>query len=190
MTAEAANSLSAFGFLTAIDDAQHGLFGGYLIVSRVGRPLEFHCTTPVLPNPAQKILFGASLGPYLLGDLIGRTLLEKAQLPVQVVLTDQVDMLSISDEIRSPMALLIESDDATERSDKPLQQTECRIGRYTLKGSERREWNKDTLASLLEDLVVNVALAEPFQRIREAIAEAQRITDPRDEPGDESLAAA
>ena len=54
-------SLPAIGFLTVTRDLEQGLFGGYLLLNALGRPLEFHCTAPVRPNRAQEILYGPTL---------------------------------------------------------------------------------------------------------------------------------
>ena len=69
-------SLLAIGFLTVTRDVEQGLFGGYLVLNFLGRPLEFHCTAPVRPNRAQEILYGPTLDPYLVGERIGQALLE------------------------------------------------------------------------------------------------------------------
>lgn len=58
MASPAGKSTIALGFLTVVEHKQHGLFGGYLVLNQVGRPLEFHCTAPVKPNRAQEILYG------------------------------------------------------------------------------------------------------------------------------------
>ena len=46
-TGGAAAAPRAYGFLTAVESGSHGVFGGYLLVDPLGRPLEFHCTAPV-----------------------------------------------------------------------------------------------------------------------------------------------
>ena len=74
------NSGCALGFLTVVDSPQHGLFGGFLLLNGGGRPLEFHCTAPVKANRAQRILYGPTLMPYLYGEQIGRTLVEKSKI--------------------------------------------------------------------------------------------------------------
>ena len=53
------------GFLSVLDDEELGAIGGYLVLSRNGRPLEFHCTSPVRANRAQQILYGPTLQPFL-----------------------------------------------------------------------------------------------------------------------------
>ena len=61
---------TTFGYLSALESAEHGYFGGYLIVSPLGRPLEFHCTAPVRPSRAQANPLWPTLEPYLLGEQI------------------------------------------------------------------------------------------------------------------------
>ena len=84
-----AKSMTALGFLTVIEDAPSGLFGGFLVLDLAGRPLEFHCTAPVKANRAQQILYGPTLESFLYGDHIGASLLEKAKAGVEVVVTNR-----------------------------------------------------------------------------------------------------
>jgi len=189
MDVAASNSLPAFGFLTAVEDDSHGLFGGYLVLSELGRPLEFHCSTPVSPSKAQKILYGSTLRSYVLGELIGQTLINKAQLPVLAVLTDLEEMLSLglvwqgklawvapkaalsSAAPRQPVG--IEADSRPSGSDSP----ELELGKYRLVGSSTCNWSEAALGEVLAPLASSVELAEPFERIHEAIQEAQRVTE-------------
>jgi hypothetical protein len=85
---------TTFGFLSTLETPGHGYFGGYLIVSYLGRPLEFHCTSPVRPSRAQEILYGRSLQPYLLGEQISGTLMQAAKLTPLLILTDQSAILT------------------------------------------------------------------------------------------------
>ena len=80
MPHESPSQETTFGYLSTLESAEHGYFGGYLIVSPLGRPLEFHCTAPVRPSRAQEILYGPTLQPYLLGEQICGALLEAAKL--------------------------------------------------------------------------------------------------------------
>ncbi len=66
---------AGIGFLSVIEHDELGLFGGYLVLNMAGRPLEFHCTSPVRPNRAQEILYGPTLRPFLFGEQIGQALL-------------------------------------------------------------------------------------------------------------------
>ena len=180
MDIAAPNSLPAFGFLTVVEDDQHGFFGGYLVLSELGRPLEFHCSTPVLPSQAQKILYGSTLRSYVLGELIGQILVKKAQLPVQVVLTDLEEMLSLGLVWQGTLAWVEPSNVAPEEAGArtaEVESPEIQLGRYRLVGSSTCCWSREALRAALSPLVTHVDLAEPFERVHEAIQEAQRVTE-------------
>lgn len=194
MDPEASKPLTAFGFLTAVEDPLHGFFGGYLVVSERGRPLEFHCSTPVLPSEAQRILYGASLRPYLLGELIGQTLVAKAQVPVQAVLTDVPEMRSLHGACDCPVAWLrhaeLLADEGLCHVDSPAAVPEFVLGNHRLTGAANCCWQPEALRDALAPLTAQLDLAEPFERIREAIREAQRVTEHPGEREHESSAAA
>ena len=82
------------GFLTVIDQFP-GLTGGYLVLNGAGRPLEFHCTQPLSPDKIQQILYGDTLQPFLYGERIAQTLLQRSKLPVLSILTDHVAVLPV-----------------------------------------------------------------------------------------------
>ena len=194
MAPEASQPTPAFGFLTAVEDTRHGFFGGYLVLSERGRPLEFHCSTPVLASQAQQILYGATLRPYLLGELIGETLVAKSQLPVQAVLTDLEEMQSLA-LLRSEAIAWLRPNETTSAlppspSDDRLAAPELTLGNYRLSGSTTCHWQADWLRDTLAPLATHVDLMEPFERIREAIREAQRVTEPMSDNEHESSAAA
>jgi len=187
MDVDGANPLAAYGFLTVLEDSQHGLFGGYLVLTHQGRPLEFHCSTPVLPTRAQKILYGPSLRPYVLGDLIGQSLLDKAQQPVLAILTDMREILALEHPglvacVAGPSPQTSSAgatDDLNCRSNEgrePADDAEVTLAGYRLIGNSSAGCAGNSLCETLMPLVENVDLAEPFERIREAIREAQRIS--------------
>ena len=96
----------ALGFLTVVENPQLGLLGGYLVLNLRGRPLEFHCTTPVKPNRAQQILYGPTLEPYLYGEQIGQTLVAKASIKPLAVCTDLPAVLALRQHVPLPVALV------------------------------------------------------------------------------------
>ena len=77
------------GFLTVVEHPQFGLCGGYLLLNFAGRPVEFHCTTPIKPNRAQEILYGPTLESFLYGEQIGRTLIQQGGQSPLTVFTDR-----------------------------------------------------------------------------------------------------
>lgn len=97
------NTIGFIGFLTIIEHPRHGFIGGYLVLNPAGRPIEFHCTTPVRANRAQEILYGSSLYPYLYGEQIAQTLVSKSKTTVNFLLTDQLPVLALQDFISFPV---------------------------------------------------------------------------------------
>jgi len=187
-----------FGYLSAVQSLDYGYFGGYLIVSAIGRPLEFHCTAPVLPSRAQQILYGPTLGPYLIGDQIGGALLGAAKLTPRLILTNQGAMVGLRAPARVPIVLLLgadepqdvtpgvspaQNDDAGASGQRAVEADEGHaswcfpfvVANHRLQLPPGYEAERDTVVKLLTFLSERVELAEPFDRIHEAIREAQRI---------------
>jgi hypothetical protein len=187
MPSESACRETTFGYLSALETVEHGFFGGYLLIARSGRPLEFHCTSPVRPNRAQQILYGPTLRPCLLGEQIGGTLVEKAAIKPQLVLTDQAAVLSLRSQIDVPIVYVVGLADLesnrvpdAESASTVATGTVVEPRRFNLNGNSCElargyESEKEMVAMLLTDLAQHVELMEPFGRIHEAIREAQRI---------------
>ena len=244
MDADNAQSLARFGFLTVLESPAHGLFGGYLVLSPQGRPLEFRCSTPVAVSRAQEILYGPTLRPYLLAEVVGQALLDGATLGVQAILVDLPEALPLSylrgepvfcvggqelpsgllpsmgrvregccasdeslKQMTSSSYQQLHSPSATQPSspalptegegagsdfnnpivDEPLGPSWLR----RLRVAPGCEHFLAQAAELLAPLVAHVDLAEPFDRIRSALVEAQAASlDEHEEPADELGAAA
>src|SRR6516225_9688324 len=106
MTANAKPDQLRLGFLTTIEVPEKGYVGGLLVTNHCGRPLEFQCTVPVRPNATQTILYGPTLAPFILGELIGGTLVEKAGVKPQLILTDRAQILELRNHVEQPVALV------------------------------------------------------------------------------------
>jgi hypothetical protein len=186
MDAANGNSLAATGFLTALEDPAHGWFGGYLLLSQLGRPLEFHCTTPIEPTRAQQILYGPTLQSHLLGEVIGRTLVRQPKLPVQAVLTDCPEMLNLSlyqQGVVACVEMAMGPNQGKFSTDWNVEESAPRLelGNWQLYGTSTCNWQVEQLRQQLTPMVEHIDLLEPFQRIRAAILEAQRISAVGDE---------
>lgn len=184
MASREAKNGPTVGFFTVVRHPQHGLFGGYLLLTANGRPVEFHCTAPVKPNRAQEILFGPTLEPYLHGEQIGKTLLEKASMQPGVVLTDLAAALAVREHVELPVALVLadEAPVATPeecgavhyRVDAAHEGPAFRVGRHRLAVARGFAGDEPQVATRLTEVAERLDLAEPFGRIREALEEAQR----------------
>jgi len=196
MPHDTSKSEPTFGYLTSVHSATHGFFGGYLIVSPRGRPLEFHCTSPVRPSRAQEILYGPTLQSYLVGEQISGSLLAAAKLAPWVILTDQPVICEARCRIKVPMVCLLGwSPDASDTggrvapphsANEPASKEETAgylprvTSRFALCGYEFQlpqgfESDQPIVLQTLALLTPYVDLAEPFGRIHEAIREAQRL---------------
>jgi len=144
------------GFLTILRDG-NAYLGGYLVTNSWGRPLEFRLSSPVQPNRIQQILYGASLEPYICGNLIGKTLVEKTATAAEVIVTDFPGAHDLRLSVDVPVALI-----------NPAQ-PEIPLSSHGQFASD-----KPALASL-KNRLGNFDCAEPFGRIREAIAEARKM---------------
>jgi hypothetical protein len=203
MDAGDAKSVPALGFLTVVEHPQYGLFGGYLVLNTAGRPLEFHCTSPIKPNRAQEILYGPTLQAFLYGEQIGRTLLTQTNTEPLVVCTDRPPALAAREFVATPVVLVLASetdtdcnaelpanasvDAASESSNRSgrffridsAHQNGPRLltfqfGRNRLALPEDSGDDRRQVADRLGKLAESFDLSEPFQRIREAIEEAQQ----------------
>lgn len=191
MDADSSKPLPAFGFLTALASAEHGWFGGYLVLSPQGRPLEFRCSTPIAPSRAQEILYGPTLRPHLLADVIGQALVSSAETAVRLVLTDLPDMLPLG-LLRFEQVICVELLRAEVVG--PALAIEATADSFELKGcratlSPASGCSREALEELLAPLATRVDLCEPFQRIRAALTEAQFAShDAADEADDRAAA--
>ncbi len=193
-------SLPAIGFLTITRDVEHGLFGGYLVLNALGRPLEFHCTAPVRPSRAQEILYGRTLDPYLYGERIGPTLLEKSKSAPVAVFTDVEPAMAARQLVSTPMVLVLGGSTAAApvgvhdvgsvvaaaRADRlrydsahphpaptGLGLFPFGLGRYHVACSDGHRQDCETVRSNWSQFADQIDLDEPFGRIREAIDEAR-----------------
>ncbi|MDZ4688997.1 MAG: hypothetical protein SH850_28305 [Planctomycetaceae bacterium] len=169
MSAVATQDQLRLGFLTAVEDADGGIVGGLLVTNRFGRPLEFQCTTPVRPNRTQQILYGPTLRPYLLTEVIGRTLLEKVGVQPHLVLTESPELLDLRLHVPMPVASLVAADaDPADGVVMVLGQQRLRFHADFPQDGRDIERRKDQVPETAD-------LKEPFERIREALSETLKM---------------
>jgi hypothetical protein len=156
---------SAIGFVTVVEHADFGLFGGYLLLNPIGRPLEFHCTAPVKPSRTQEILFGPTLAPYLEGELISAALLARAKTAPVVICTDRPSVLAVRSRTDLPVILSLSDGASAPRGLELLPLGENLAAVFTQ--------DRARVESACGTLLAGLDLCEPFSRIREALDEAR-----------------
>jgi hypothetical protein len=162
------------GFLTTVEDSERGFVGGLLITNRFGRPLEFQCTTPVKPNRTQQILYGPTLRPYVLGELIGRTLLEKAGIKPHLVLVESDDLLDLRSATSTPVAGIVSADGSKLEAKQSTDS--IRFGNETVVPPSTHRDDKIEIEKYSKLVPADADLREPFERVREALLETIRLS--------------
>jgi hypothetical protein len=163
------------GFLTAIEVGDKGYVGGLLVTNAGGRPLEFQCTLPVKPNPTQELLYGPTLVPFVLGELIGGTLVERAGVKPQVILTDREQILELRNHLEMPVALVIKNDKSAKQDEASGEAVkEIRLGRQIIRIHSAHESDEQSLLEDGKQIPADADLSEPFDRVREALQETLR----------------
>jgi hypothetical protein len=170
MTVESGKENFRLGFLTAIEVPERGFVGGLLVTNHFGRPLEFQCTAPLKPNRSQEILYGPTLVPYVLGDLIGRTLIEKVGVKPHLVLTERNDLLPMRELVSIPVACFDEQPAAGE-SPAAAEPSPCRLGRQILRFHAAHAEDQSIAQKGAASVPQDADLREPFERVREALNE-------------------
>lgn len=156
------------GFLTTLEVPEQGYVGGLLITNRHGRPLEFQCTAPLKPNRTQEILYGSTLGPYVMGEVIARTLVEKVGVKPHLILTERTEVLELRNHVSMPIGCL-EADQA-EPAD-PVQSSGFKIGRQWFRVHAGHSTDRGELESQTTQVPKDADMREPFERVREALLE-------------------
>ncbi len=156
------------GFLTAMEVPDQGFVGGLLITNRHGRPLEFQCTAPLKPNRTQEILYGLTLGPYVMGEVIARTLVEKVGVKPHLILTERSEILELRNHVAMPVGCL----DA-DQSEKVASETESgfKIGRQWFRVHSGHTSDRGELETQTTQVPKDADMREPFERVREALLE-------------------
>ena len=164
---------ATIAYYTVVDDDRTGWTGGLLVLSGGGRPIEFQCTLPVRPSRAHEILFGPTLRDHLIGEVIGSLLVKKVRTPISLLCCDQPEALQIEAAVGFPVALVVE---AAENEEGPISDetmagfTSVPLVGSTLRVAMEQADQVRAITSKLSDLPDAI---EPFERIREAIKEAQ-----------------
>lgn len=170
------------GFLETIEIDGRGHIGGLLVTNLSGRPLEFQCTTPVRPNRTQEILFGDALRPWLLGELIGSTLLERVSIKPGLVITSDPSLLELQNHTTIPVALAEEQsrsgprkeNDNTAAGEVMPTTHSVRVGNSLLRFHHGHSRNAESLERQQHLVPESANLQEPLERVREALAETVR----------------
>ena len=148
------------GFLAALETDDGAFVAGLLVTNRYGRPLEFQCTSPVRPTRAQKLLYGNTLRPFLLGELMGRALLDRLGSPPD-----------LRNHITIPMARVEESPEVPEAADQAPPLGRVRMGQRILSIHTAHQNDITALHQGAAQISADSDLHEPLERVKQALSE-------------------
>jgi len=161
-------------FYTVEESEFTGWTGGLLVLSASGRPVEFQCTLPIRPTRTHEILYGPTLRDFLIGEAIGSTLIKRCRHTPSLLCCNQPEALQLESVCGSPIALVSE---AAERDEGPITDEmlpgydHCELAGSTLRVAVERI---EAVREIITQLPFMPDMLEPFDRIREAISEAQK----------------
>ena len=151
------------GFISTLEVDGRGHVGGLLVTSQTGRPLEFQCTTPVKPDRTQEILYGRALRPWLLGELIGSTLLDRVSIKPDLIVVRDEELLELRNHTATPVACM----DQAHKSDSTAQT----VGGRQLFFHDSHPADADFVESKAHLVPGEADLEEPLDRVHEALTE-------------------
>jgi hypothetical protein len=171
-----ATSSTAIGFLTVLHEST-GYMGGYLVTNQWGRPLEFRLSTAVQPNRVQQILYGGTLRPYICGDLIGKTLVDKTSAPAQLIFTDTESALDLRLRVECPVAWVTPAGILPGPEAAGTHATLCvqRAAHGAVFHHSGFPQDAIFIREVMDRFDGSLDLNEPFARIREAINEGRKM---------------
>lgn len=168
MSAPNRNGSLHLGFLAVIEVAGGAFVGGLLVTNKLGRPLEFQCTTPVKPNRTQEILYGPTLRPFLFAELIGKTLIERLQVSPQLLVVDQAELLGLREHVDLPIACVISKG---QQPDDLADQTQIALGTKRVRFHPDHPEDVETVREQSRQIPGDADTQEPVERVREALQE-------------------
>jgi len=163
-----------YGFITIVDVPELGHAGGLLVLSPEGRPIEFHCTAPVVENKTQKILYGQTYPAFLFCDQIGSALVEKSRSKPELLVTDRSELMPLAQRSSTPVVKLCQQIESAAQDAKANSRFDVNgeIVETDITDLQQAQWAEQACRAFAESL----PLIEPFERIKLAIDEAGGIT--------------
>lgn len=152
------------GFYQVVEQPSGELCGGVLITSHLGRPIEFQCTLPVRPNATQQTLYGPTLRPFLIGELIAKALRNRLQIAPDVLFVNQPEALNHETWNGIPVLCSAEAQDAAF-------QQKFRKDHYWIVSENEKNVTR-ILEKMAQFVPESADLEEPLFRVEQALKEA------------------
>jgi hypothetical protein len=172
-------SIQRIGFLGYREFENGDAFrGGILVADEWSKPLEFRCTAPVRPTPLQRTLYGKSLLPHILAELIGEPVINSLREKPQIILSSVEGFFDLRHKLSVPL-LAVRSLDSKADSEKKsereppktviLQSGSGKFGKVEVRAHWKFPADLDGNVEALRDFYGRWDLVEPFNRVHEGL---------------------
>ncbi len=149
--------------------------GAILITDETGKPLEFRATSPVCPNPLQKILYGKRLLPHILVELIGFPLITALKEKPSCLLVTNRGFLALQRKVDSPViSLRPQGEFSPSREESAVLIESDTFQPIVIEVDKNCTEDMKGLREKLRGVYQNVDLLEPFERVEKAIEEVEK----------------
>jgi hypothetical protein len=175
---QTAASSPTVGFLgyREFDDGE-AYRGAILVTDEWGKPLEFRCTAPVRPTQLQRTLYGKSLLPHVLTELIGAPLISAVREKAQLILIADEAYFDVRHKVSIPVIRVTrptggskaKQDEQAKSKSLLLQSASGKFTQIEVEAHWKFPADLDSSGDRLRDLFGRWDLTEPFQRLAEGL---------------------
>lgn len=168
---------AAIGFLgyREFDDGE-AYRGAILVTDQWSKPLEFRCTAPIRPTQLQRTLYGKSLLPHVLTELIAAPLISSVRERPQLILIADDAYFDVRYKTTAPVIRVTRHIGAKpKQSDQPkskallIQSESGRFAQVEIEAHWRFGSDLESCGDRLRGLFGRWDLIEPFQRLNEGL---------------------
>lgn len=164
-----------YGFLEILSDENLGFTGGLLLVNQDGKPTEFHCTAPVTENRTQKILYGKTYKSHVYCDLIAMALVQKCSRTPELLFVEQPELEQLGGVIAPPVLMVAPAESEATQEFGLVSYPEFRIDHLLVSVLTTDLEQFEFVKEACDRFTTTLTFDEPFERIRQAIDEAQQV---------------
>lgn len=152
--------------------------GAILVTDAWGKPLEFRCTAPVKPNTVQRTLYGQTLMPHVLVELIGLPLLQAVQEKPEVVVIKEDLFFDLRCKAETPVVRVrrqgsdvkVQGDDEGGKAKPVVLASESgRFEAIVMEPHWQFAGDTDFCRGRMRELFARWDLLEPFDRVSKGL---------------------
>ncbi|MEI7940037.1 MAG: hypothetical protein WCK27_25410 [Verrucomicrobiota bacterium] len=170
-----AKTVIAFLGFREFDDGE-AYRGAILVTDESSKPLEFRCTAPIRPTQLQRTLYGKSLLPHVLTELIAVPLISSVREKPQLILIGDEAYFDVRHKVPMPVIRVArpagsksKQEDQSKSISLLLQSASGKFAQVEIEAHWRFDGDLDSCGDRLRDLFGRWDLTEPFQRLAEGL---------------------